>query len=186
MTTTKAVLAIDFIHEIIGVDGKLAAKGYRAFAETHGTLDAAAVLLSDARHAGDAVIHIRLGFAQGYVDHPAGSPLLGAAANFGILMADTPSTEIIDELKPSADDLCFTKKRISAFYGTGLELTLRTLGVTTVTIAGVATDLAVQSAARDAHDRDFEVVVASDACAAANEDDHAQALSNLAKIATVI
>jgi nicotinamidase-related amidase len=186
MTTTKAVLAIDFIEEIIGVDGKLAAKGYREFADNHRTLDNAAALLGAARLAGDTVIHIGLGFAHGYADHPKGSPLFGSAESFGILETGTTSTEFVTELKPHPADLCLTKKRVSAFYGTGLELTLRTLGVFTVTIAGVATDLAVQSAVRDAHDRDFEVIVATTACAAANEDDHIQALSNMAKIATLI
>lgn len=187
MNTKNALLAIDFVEEIIGVEGKLAiGKGYRSFAEAHGTLEAAAELQRAAHEVGDPVIHIRLGFAANYLDHPAGSPLLGAAAKLGILQADTLSTEIVDEVKPASGDIVMYKTRLSAFFGTGLEITLLARGVSTVTLTGVATDLAIQSAARDAHDRDFEVIVAAAACGAANDDDHNQALANLAKIATVI
>lgn len=186
MSTTRAVVAIDFIDEIIGRDGRLAAKGYRSFAESNGTLAAAATLLQAARESGDAVVHVRLGFAPGYVDHPAESPLLGAASAIGILLADSDSTRIVTEVEPVPGDIVMTKTRVSPFFGTALELTLRTLGVTTITFAGVATDLAIQSAARDAHDRDFDVVIAADACAAASEDDHRHALATLSKIATVL
>jgi nicotinamidase-related amidase len=44
----------------------------------------------------------------------------------------------------------------------------------------------VQAAARDAHDRDFDVTVVSDACAAATDEDHATSLSVLSKIAKVV
>lgn len=181
-----AVVLIDFIEEIIGSEGKLAAKGYRAFADEHGTLEAAAELARAAREGGRPVVHVRLGFGPNYIDHPTGSPLLGAAADFGILQAGTPSTEIVAEVKPEADDIVITKTRMSPFFGTSLELTLRTLGASSVAIAGVATDLAVQSAARDAHDRDFMVSVVGAACAAADDRDHAAALANLAKIAKVV
>jgi isochorismate hydrolase len=38
--------------------------------------------------------------------------------------------------------------------------------------AGVSTAWAVQATARDAHDRDYQVVVVEDACAAASENEH--------------
>lgn len=183
---STALLCIDFINEIVNPRGKLAAKGYAAFAESHGTLTKLAARQAAARESSGRVIHVHLGFAPDYSDHPAASPLLGGAKAGGILQLNSWSTEVLDEVGPTGVDLTIVKKRISAFHGTPLELSLRSLGVTTLTIAGVATDIAVQSAARDAHDRDFKVEIAADSCAAASEEDHDQAIANMSKFAKII
>ena len=78
-----------------------------------------------------------------------------------------------------------TKHRVSAFYGTPLDVILRANGIREVLICGVATDLAVQAAARDAHDRDYVVTVVSDCCGAASDEDHETSLRVLAKIGAV-
>jgi nicotinamidase-related amidase len=184
MTTT--LICIDFINEIVDSAGKLASKGYYAFTQKHGTLVNLAKRQAEIRSSGGRVIHVHLGFATDYVDHPSGSPLLGGARAGGILKLGTPSTAIHHAVAPHDQDIVIVKKRISAFYGTSLEIALRSIGPTELIIAGVATDLAVQSAARDAHDRDFVVRIAADCCAAASDQDHATALLNLAKFAKVI
>ncbi len=181
---TTALICIDFIHEIIGNGGKLAAKGYSAFAEANGTLANLERRQRETRASGGRVVHVHLGFASDYSDHPASSRLLGGARGAGILKLGTASTELVYGV--AEGDVVIVKKRVSAFYGTSLELTLRSLGIDTVVIAGVATDLAVQSAARDAHDRDFAVEIAGDSCAAASEDDHRTALQNMAKFAKIL
>lgn len=181
----NAIVCIDFINEIVGATGKLAGKGYRDFAARHNTLANLAEEQAAVRAAGGRVIHVRLGFAPDYSDHPKSSPLLGDARAAGILKLETPSTEFAPEVAPRDDDIVIVKKRISAFFGTDLEQTLRGLSVGKVLLAGVATDLAVQSAARDAHDRDFEVEIISNCCAAANDADHIAALATIKKFAVV-
>ena len=181
-----ALICIDFINEIVGSNGKLAAKGYRAFCETHGTLANLARRQASIRRDGGRVIHVHLGFADDYADHPSTSKLLGGAKAAGILRQGTASTTIPVQVKPEPGDIVIVKKRISAFCGTDLELVLRSLAVERVILTGVATDLAVESAARDAHDRDFVVEVAADACAAASDDDHNQALKTMGKFATIL
>jgi nicotinamidase-related amidase len=156
---TRALICIDVIEEIVGINGRLAGKGYRDFADRHGVLDALAGRQADIRKAGGRVIHVGLGFAPDYADHPAESPLLGGARLGGILRRGDPSTAFLGMVGPVGNDLVFTKTRISAFRGTGLEIALRSLGTLEIELAGVATDLAVQSAARDAHDMDFVVTV---------------------------
>ncbi len=183
---TTALVCIDFINEIVDSTGKLASKGYYAFTQKHGTLENLARRQAEVRGAGGQVIHVHLGFAANYTDHPASSLLLGGARAGKILLLGTPSTAIHTSVAPQGGDIIMVKKRISAFYGTSLELTLRSLGTSELIIAGVSTDLAVQSAARDAHDRDFVVKIASDACAAATDQDHDVALQNLAKFTKVI
>ena len=181
----NALICIDFINEIVSSSGKLAAKGYHVFVTHHQTLANLAAEQAAVRSAGGLVVHVHLGFASDYSDHPAASPLLGGARGAGILQIGTPSTEIPNEIGPREQDLVLVKKRISAFYGTGLEQILRERNIGRVSLAGVATDLAVQSAARDAHDRDFEVEILARCCAAASVADHDGALSTIRKFAAV-
>jgi nicotinamidase-related amidase len=185
MKMTHALICIDFINEMVGVDGKLAQKGYLDFCQRHKTLEHLAQLQAETRNSGGKVIHVHLGFASDYADHPAHSLLIGGARNAGILKIGSQSATIHPNVQPHDEDILLIKRRISAFYDTGLATVLSSLGVTSVTIAGVSTDLAVQSAARDAHDRDFKVTVVANSCAAASDEDHENALSNISKFATV-
>jgi len=53
-------------------------------------------------------------------------------------------------------------------------------------VAGVATDLAVSSITRDAHDRDIIATIISDACATISLEHHDAALIGIGKLANVI
>jgi len=185
-TETKALIALDFINEIIHPDGKLSGKGYAAFDKAHNTLGNAAAMLAKARDRGDAVIHVRVGFLPGYPAHPDKSPLFGAAKEHGVLQLGTWGTEFHDKVKPVGEEPVVVKNRVSAFHGTQLEMDLRACGATTLVLMGVATDMAVQAAARDAHDRDYQVEIIADCCAAGSDEDHEQCLRMLSKIAKII
>jgi biuret amidohydrolase len=82
-----------------------------------------------------------------------------------------------------------THSRINAFYGSELERVLDELGARRVVVAGVATHSAVEHTARHAADVGYDVVVASDACAAGDPELHAASLRSLAlhvdRVATV-
>lgn len=181
----KALICIDLIYEIMNEHGLMAQKGYADFAKQHGTLRHVADLQKEVRAENGRVFHVHLGFLPDYADAPNHSPLMAAAPKAGILQAGTKSTTIVPEVAPQEGDIVLLKKRISPFYETGLEMMLRTMGVTEVILAGVATDIAIQSTARDAHDRDFVVTVAAHACAAATHAEHETALANMAKFAKI-
>lgn len=180
-----ALILIDFINEIVDEKGRFAGKGYPAFVKAHGTLENVNTAITRARAKNMPIVFVRVGFSSDYREWPESSPLFGVAKKFGALQLGTWATEIHQSLKKTDADFLVTKHRVSAFYATSLEVILRTLKTDTLLLGGVATDLAVQSAAREAHDRDFRVVVLEDLCGAGNEEDHAQALHSLAKVATV-
>ena len=83
-------------------------------------------------------------------------------------------------------ELARLQHRVSSFHGTSLDLTLKTMGVDEVFLAGVATDMVVESTARDAHDHDFKVNVIADCCIAANDEDQQRSLTNMAKLASIV
>lgn len=90
--------------------------------------------------------------------------------------------EVIDALLPSADDLVLDKNTSSAFNSTGIEWLLRNLGVETLVVVGMATDMCVETTARDAADRGFATIVVEDATATFVERHHRAALSGFARV----
>lgn len=73
------------------------------------------------------------------------------------------------------------KRRYSAFSGTDLSPRLKALGVDSLAVAGLKTDLCVESTVRAAFDLDFSCLAAGDACAADSPERHAGALKNIAR-----
>lgn len=93
----------------------------------------------------------------------------------------SPQTETPPELVPQPGDYVIrSKKRLSAFYGTELDVLLRALETETVIIVGINTNTCVLCTAFDAFNRDLRVIVASDAVASMyGEDLHVFGLENL-------
>jgi ureidoacrylate peracid hydrolase len=75
--------------------------------------------------------------------------------------------EVIDEIAPQPDDIVIRKFRWSAFHQTPLSLLLVRAGVDTLILSGGMTEVGVASTAYAARDRDFNLVVARDACRSA-------------------
>jgi len=71
--------------------------------------------------------------------------------------------DLIPELGPKPGDILITKRQQSAFYGTELDLQLRRRQITGIVLTGVATGSGVDSTARAAHERAYNITFASDA-----------------------
>lgn len=86
--------------------------------------------------------------------------------------------EYLDELRadPSRDILVH-KRQWGAFYGTDLDLQLRRRGVTNIVLCGISTSIGVESTARDAWERSYNITFASDAMTDMNADAHERSLS---------
>ena len=182
----KALICLDFENDIVHSRGKVSGKGYAAYEAQHGTLSRVRKVQDRFRAAGLPVVHVRVGFYPGYAQSPKGSPLMGQAHDFGAFDLSGWGGQFLDEVAPQGEELVITKHRVGSFHGTALELTLRNMGVTHVFLAGVATDMVVESTAREAHDRDFAVSVVADCCIAANEKDQQRSLTNMQKLAAIL
>ena len=89
-----------------------------------------------------------------------------AQARKGILrhnLAGSPGTEIIPAVLAGGDLVVRGKKRYSAFHATDLEFLLRGRGADTVILAGINTTSCILCNGFEATNRDFRVVIASDA-----------------------
>ena len=97
----------------------------------------------------------------------------------------TTGVEIINELKPQANDHVVKKRRYSAFYGTDMETLLKGLKKQVLIITGVATDVCVYAAALEAQQREYRVIVLNDCVAGhggTGEQVHEAFLININKV----
>ena len=94
-------------------------------------------------------------------------------------VAGTWGAEIVDELKPSEDDVVIKKLRYDAFYGTSLEHILRLHNIKNTVITGTVANICVLHTAGSAALRWFNVVVPVDCISALTEFDYKAALRQI-------
>ena len=90
----------------------------------------------------------------------------------------TKGAEVIDELCPKKGDILLEKRKFSAFFGTDLDITLRKLGVDTIVVTGITTQVCVLLTALDGICHDFKVIILED-CAAAHKREIHNSIINL-------
>ena len=96
-----------------------------------------------------------------------------------ICVKGTAGAEVIDELKPSANDYVVTKVRSSAFHETKLETLLRVNDVWILIVAGGSTNWGVEWLARDAKSRDLLTVALRDCTYSATDEAQTASLANI-------
>lgn len=86
--------------------------------------------------------------------------------------------EYADELRADpARDVLVQKRQWGAFYGTDLDLQLRRRGITNIVLCGISTSIGVESTARDAWERGYNLTFVADAMTDGNADAHDRALT---------
>jgi ureidoacrylate peracid hydrolase len=96
-----------------------------------------------------------------------------------LLTGGTPETRIVAELAPRPDEYLVPKHRWSAFFGTYLDLALRTRKVDTIVLAGGSTDVGIAATAFAARDLDYNLLIVSDACTSPEQDNHEQFMKRI-------
>jgi nicotinamidase-related amidase len=145
---------------------------------TLGRLPGAGPLLARARQAievvrshGGTIGYVRVAFAEG--ETPGGGMArLITPERLATLRADAPGTQIHDEVAPQDGDIVVRKVRVGPFGTTDLDQQLQARGIDTLLLAGISTSGVVLSAVRDAHDRDYRLLVLSDLTADPEPDVH--------------
>jgi nicotinamidase-related amidase len=76
-------------------------------------------------------------------------------------------------------DLQITKRQWGAFHGTELDLQLRRRGIRTIVLCGVATQIGVESTARQAYEHGYELLIAKDAITSTDAEGHEMSMKHI-------
>lgn len=82
-------------------------------------------------------------------------------------------------IEPLPGEPVVTKHRFGAFHATDLDVILRSRGVRTIVFVGVASNVCVETSAREAFLRDYYVVFTSDGTATYDDDSHRATLRTI-------
>lgn len=123
-----------------------------------------------ARAADVPVIFVRVGFRDGHPEISRRNKTFAALGKLGGFSGD--DLEIASEVAPVPGEVVVTKRRVSAFAGSDLDVVLRAAEVDNLVLTGIATSGVVLSTLRQASDLDFGLTVLSDGCLDQDEEVH--------------
>jgi ureidoacrylate peracid hydrolase len=176
-----------------------------AFASRKGMLDLAGADIADAplvvrcvkevvdaaRQAGVPIVYLQMGYQPDLSDG-GGPDSPNWYKELGIRMMNCQPElkgklvtvggwdfEIVDELKPQADDLVIVKTRYSGFARTPLDEELRKRGIRYLFFTGIATNVCVESTLRDAFFLDYWPILIADAAMGSERSMHEATLHNV-------
>lgn len=175
-----ALIVVDMQNDFIEPDGVFGKLGIdlSMYDESSPRL---AELLAAARLAGTLIIHLQnTALPNRLSDSPAQLRFAlrmhaeardeGPALRYTI--PGTPGHEFVPQFAPIGDELVVRKYRSSGFWGTNLDMLLRSNGIKSVVVGGCTTEGCIESTARDALFNDYYVVIAEDAVASDDREQH--------------
>ena len=119
------------------------------------------------------VIYVVIGFRKGFPEASPNNKSFSALRKNPAMALDTEeATRVHSSVAPEPGDIVITKKRVSAFTGSDLEVVLRSWGIKHIVLTGIATSGVVLSTLREAADKDYSITVLSDCCADMDEEVH--------------
>lgn len=127
--------------------------------------------LAAAREASIPVIYVAVAFRPGYPEIGPNNRSFFALKQ-QISSSSTPMTTVQfhPSIAPEITDIVVTKRRVSAFSGSDLEVVLRAQNITHLVLCGIATSGVVLSTLREAADKDYQLTVLADCCFDSDEE----------------
>jgi nicotinamidase-related amidase len=151
--TSTALLVMDVQQSIV-----------ERFAGDDGYLPRLATAVTAARGAGIEAIYVTVGFRAGYPEVSARNKSFAAVAGSGRYIDGDPGARVHPAVAPAPGEVIVTKRRVSAFAGSDLDVVLRANDIDSLVLAGVATSGVVLSTLRQAADLDYRLTVLADGC----------------------
>ncbi len=132
----------------------------------------AAKAIAHAREKEIPVIYVVVGFRQGAPEVSSNNKSFSAGKSKYANVNMAEFMTVHPQLKPAEGEITITKRRVSSFTGSDLEVVLRAFGIQHLVLTGIATGGVVLSTTREAADKDYSLTIISDCCADADEEVH--------------
>jgi nicotinamidase-related amidase len=174
-----ALLVCDVQNDLVDPKGKVGAGGLAKIVADRNVLSNLKGVIAKARGRGWPVVYVGLGYREDYQDVLSVAPRIAKARENKVAVRGHWGAEFHPDIAPQAGDVVFYKQCVNPFFGTSLLEWLRSKGVANLFIAGTATNLVVESAARYADDAGFAVSVVEDCCASPNPAWHEFAVTQI-------
>jgi len=142
------------------------------FADDPGIVDRLRRAIDAARGGSVRVIYVVVGFRDDYAEVSPNNRSFAAIAQARGFAGTDGSREIHPAVAPQPGDIVVTKKRVSAFAGSDLDMVLRAQQIDHLVLSGISTSGVVLSTIRQAADLDFRITVLSDGCADGDAEVH--------------
>jgi nicotinamidase-related amidase len=142
------------------------------FGGEQGYLPRLAAAVQAARETGIRVIYVVVGFRAGHPEVSARNKSFGTIAGTGRFADGDPGAAIHPAVAPVSGDIVVTKRRVSAFTGSDLEVVLRAGDIDHLVLTGIAASGVVLSTLRQAADLDYRLTVLADGCLDADPEVH--------------
>ncbi len=134
------------------------------FAQMGDVLTPISAAIRAARDVAIPVIYVVVTFRPGFPEISPRNKSFSATKQRSSLSATQTSMEIHPAIAPQPTDIVVTKRRVSAFSGSDLEVVLRAQDITHLVLCGIATSGVVLSTLREAADKDYQLTVLADCC----------------------
>jgi nicotinamidase-related amidase len=128
--------------------------------------------IAHAREKKIPVIYVVVGFRQGLPEVSANNKNFAASRERYANIDMAEFMTIHPDIAPQEGEIKVTKRRVSAFTGSDLEVVLRANGIQHIVLTGISSSGVVLSTTREAADKDYRITILSDACADMDEEVH--------------
>jgi ureidoacrylate peracid hydrolase len=165
-----ALLIIDLQNDNLIKGGKFEDSGAVEHAKKQNVIENIKAITEKAREVGIPVFHNHFVVEKGAKGIGNKAPIFRAIGETESIVRGTWGAAPVDGVEPKEGDFVIEKSRMSAFNGTQLDPLLRGLGIETIIVTGVWTNMAVEHTCRDGADNGYNVVIATDGTSTINEE----------------
>ena len=183
MVGKPALVLIHMQHGITHPEGKVAFLGHAKATRDSGIIARQQLLLAAFRKKKLPVVFVNAITPE--TKWPAYGRFWEGIKKYRANLPGTKDVEVIEELAPLSGEPLLFNWPFGIFTGNNLRQVLDNLGVETLVLVGVATDMAVLTAVFQASDMLYNVIVPSDTCTSATPKFHEAAIEMIDAVALV-
>lgn len=165
-----ALLIIDLQNDNLSPGGKFESSGAVEHAIKQNVVENIKQIVAKSRELEIPIFHNHFVVEKGAKGIGDRAPIFRAIAEAESIVRGTWGAAAVEGVEPQEGDFVIEKSRMSAFNGTPLDTLLRGLGIETLIVTGVWTNMAVEHTCRDGADHGYNVIIATDGTSTINDE----------------